>query len=120
MEMKSIGVVRKNDSVLPSGNATCRIGFVNEVNGAGAEEVAGYVPTRREVVELVKYWYSRVLDNDWFYFSCGQAGSSEWRLDVYAQRRISRAAAVIGQEAVDMAIKEAREKFRKEINDERL
>jgi len=30
--------------------------YVDEVNGVGAEEIAGYVPTRHELVQIVKYW----------------------------------------------------------------
>ena len=32
------------------------IGYVDEVNGPGSEEVSGFVPTRHELIQLVKYW----------------------------------------------------------------
>jgi hypothetical protein len=73
------------------------------------------------VVELVKYWYRRVLDNSWFFFVCGGTGSSEWRMKAFAGRRFDRAEAAIGKEAVYAAIKEAREEFRTDVvKDDRL
>jgi len=97
------------------------IGYVHEVNGAGAAEAASYVPTRHEVVELVKYWYRRVLENSWFFFIFGGTGSSGWRVNEFAERRIGRAAAAIGEEAVDAAVTEVREEFRtKVVKDDRL
>jgi len=110
-----------NDSLLPGGNETFIVGYVDEVNGAGAAEAASYVPTRHEVVKLVKYWCRRVLDNSWFFFIFGGTGSSEWRVKAFADRRFDRAEAAIGRESVDAAIKETREEFRtKVVKDDRL
>ena len=94
--------------------------YVDEVNGAGAEEVPQYVPTRHELLQLVKYWYGRVLDNDFFQFQYGGSASNEFRIGRFAPRRIRRAAAAIGQEAVDQAIKEVRDEFKSKLNDPRL
>ena len=105
----------------PVGNGRYVVGYVDEVNGPGAAEVAVYVPTRHEVTELVKYWYRRVLDNSWCFFVYGGTGSSEWRIKTFAGRRLDRAEVAIGKEAVDAAIKEAREEFRtKVVKDDRL
>lgn len=106
---------RDNDSLLPRGNEKFIVGFVDEVNGAGTQEVPTYDPTRREILELVKYWYCKILNNHWFFFILGGTGSSEARLNAFARRRIDRAAAAIGQEAVDNAIKEVREDFRSKV-----
>jgi hypothetical protein len=97
------------------------VGYADEVNGAGTAEAAAYVPTRHEVVELVNYWYRRILHNSWFFFVRGGTGSSEWRVKAFADRRFDRAEAAIGKEAVDVAIKEAHEEFRtKVVKDDRL
>jgi hypothetical protein len=122
MEPKTVKVVRNsdNDALLPSGNEKVLIGCVDEVNGAGAVEVAEYVPTRHEIMQIVKYWHLRTLDNNWFFFIYGGTGSSEVRLKAFARRRIARADAAIGEEAVDAAIKEARDEFKTKINDDRL
>ena len=121
VEPKTVMVVKNkdNDGLLPRGNEKVLIGCVPEVNGAEAVEVGGYVPTRHEVMQLVKYWYLRLLDNDWFSFIYGGEGSSEIRVNGFACQRIDRAAAAIGQEAVDGAIAEAREEFRVKINHDR-
>jgi truncated hemoglobin YjbI len=125
MEPEKLAICKNgdNEALLPRpvGNGMYVVGYVDEVNGAGAAEVAAYVPTRHEVVELVKYWYHRVLDNSWFFFLFGGTGSSEWRVKEFAGRRFERAEAAIGKEAVDAAIKEAREEFRtKVVKDDRL
>ena len=120
-EKRRIVLNADNDRLLPWGNQTFRVGFVDEVNGPGAAEAAAYVPTRHEVVELVKYWYRRVLDNSCFFFIFGGTGSSEWRVSAFADRRFNRAEAAIGRESVDAAIEEAIEAFRtKVVKDDRL
>ena len=98
-----------NDGLLPGGHEKVFIGCVDEVNGAGAVEVDGYVPTRHEVLQLVKYWYRRFLENRWDYFVYGGEGSTEIRVNPFARRRIARAYAAIGKEAADQAIEEAHE-----------
>jgi len=125
MEPEKLSICKNgdNEALLPRavGNGRYVVGYVDEVNGPEAAEVAAYVPTRHEVVELVKYWYRRVLDNSWFFFVCGGTGSSEWRLKAFAGRRFDRAEAAIGKEAVDAAIQDAREEFRRDVvKDDRL
>ncbi len=93
---------------------------VDEVNGAGAAEVAGYIPTRHELVQLVKYWYGRLLDDQWFRFLYGGSDSREFRIGRFAPGRIRRAAAAIGQEEVDRAIKQVKDEFKARLNDTRL
>jgi len=38
------------------GGSGLRIGAVDEVNGSGAAEVVGFIPTRHELLELARYW----------------------------------------------------------------
>jgi hypothetical protein len=103
------------DSVLPWGN----LGFavVDEVNGPSAAEIVGYVPTGHELIHLVKYWYGRILHDYWSFFVTSQTGTSEFRLRCYAEWRIGLAAAAIGQEPVDQAIQDVRDKFKAMVND---
>ena len=44
------------------------IGHVEEVNGAGAEEVQGFLPTRNELIQLAKYWAKVGIDIDYYWF----------------------------------------------------
>ncbi len=91
LETKARTICRNidNDSLLPSGDGRAVVGYVDEVNGAGAAEVAAYVPTRHEVVELVKYWYRWALENSWFFCLFGGTGSSEWRVKKLAGGRFA-------------------------------
>lgn len=82
---------------------------------AGAKEAAAYIPTARELVQLVKYWYRRRLDTMWFYFCYGQSGNDMSATLCCADFRISLAAEVIGWEAVHQAITGVREEFRAEV-----
>ena len=122
METKTvkIRINSDNDGLLPGGDEKVFIGCVDEVNGAGAVEVNEFVPTRHEVMQLVKYWYLRYLENRFYYFIYRGEGSTEIRVNPFARRRIDRAAEVIGAEAVEAAIEEAREEFKGKINDDRL
>ena len=62
-----------NEQAMPWGNERCLFGYVPEVNGHGAEEIAGFVPTRHELLLLVKHWYRTQLHNAWYIFVCGSA-----------------------------------------------
>src|SRR5258708_3155089 len=96
---------KDNASLLPYAAGGGIIGCVDQVNGPGAEEIKGYIPTKHELIQLVRFWYRECLDNRWKFFSFGQSGSSESRLGRFAMRRIKRAKALIGAVAVDQAIK---------------
>ena len=74
METKKGTTVKNsdNDFLLPWRGERFRIGYVGEVNGEGAEEIAGFTPTRHELIQLVKYWYGRYLDKSWFWFVTGR------------------------------------------------
>jgi hypothetical protein len=109
-----------NDSRLPEGNLRFVLGYVDESNDPGAEEIAAYVPTRREVIELVKCWYGELLYLQWFFFMTGVTGGSDIRREHFARKRIQRAATAIGEGAVDKAIIEVRDAFRSELGDARL
>lgn len=36
------------------------IGCVDEVNGVGAQEIPEFVPTRAELIQLLKYWRASI------------------------------------------------------------
>jgi hypothetical protein len=86
---------------------TFSIGYVEEVNGTGAQEVQEFLPTRHELLQLVKYWARVDVDIEYFYFCCQQSGSTEMRRSTFARRRLARIADLLGDEAVDQAIEEA-------------
>jgi len=87
------------------------VGYVDEVNGTEAVEVPDFVPTRHELIQIVKYWAKERVDNAWFFFVTGQTGSSEWRINLFAERRIDRIAEILGEDEVEKAIDEVFAEF---------
>ena len=81
------------------------------------KEAPSYVPTREEVFQLVKHWYGHILDGDLCFFFCGVTNPKP---KAYYWSRIGRADAAIGKEAVDAAIKEVREEFKRKFNNDRV
>jgi len=98
------------------GNQRFVVGYVEEVNGPGAVEIPGFVPTRHELIRLVKYWATVEieLDFDCFVYQC--TGSSEIRRGPFASRRIARIAEALGEEEVAKAVREAHSEFAKGID----
>jgi hypothetical protein len=96
----------------------CRIGFVDEVNGPGAEEVDFYKPTRHELKMLARYWAKTQLDIQVSWFFYRQAGSTDIRLEPYAANRLRRLSEAIGREVVDALVKELQQDQRKKMGDE--
>lgn len=101
-----------NKDLMPFGGNGCIVGYVDEINGRGAEEVAGFLPTRHELIMLVKYWAERILDDEYFYFLYAQTGSTETRRLPFAGRRIKRIQELLGAEDVSKAVEEAHEEYK--------
>jgi hypothetical protein len=104
-----------NDSLGPSGNESPKISSPTEVENQKPQESAGYIPTHKELVQLVKYWYRRRLEDMWFYFCYGQSGNDMSATLCCADFRISLAAKIIGWKVVHQAIAGVREEFRAEV-----
>jgi len=95
------------------GNYKFTVGCVSEVNGPDSVEIPDFAPTRHELIQLVKYWATATLELQFDYFLYTSTGSTEWRLDAFASRRINRIATLLGEVEVQKAIQEAEEKFSK-------
>ncbi len=89
-------------------------GFVDEVNGLGAEEIRDFIPTRHELIQLVKYWAEVEIDLSYFMFVYNQTGSDWLRKTSFAGRRIGRIARLMGDDEVKKAIDELKAKLCKE------
>jgi hypothetical protein len=98
------------------GNDKITIGYVSEVNGPDSAEMPGFVPTRHEMIQLVKYWATLDLDQQFYFFLYTQTGSDDRRRGEFARRRICRIAAILGEEEVRKAILEAEQEYRKTID----
>ena len=92
-----------------------QIGFVDEVNGPGAVECAGYRPTHHELRVLAEHWAQQALCTEVFYFLYAQTGGTESRLLAYAGRRCDRIADILGQEPMNEVLasvrKQVQEKY---------
>lgn len=105
-----------NEELGPWGGKGLVVGYVDAVNGDGAQEVSGVVPTRHELLELAKYWAKIAVDHEWYFFCTGQTGSTEWRETAYAHNRIGRIADLLGEEAVGLAVEEAYHEFARDLD----
>jgi hypothetical protein len=77
------------------------IGHVDSANGNGSREVPEFVPTRAELVELVKHYEDTFLSRAYFVFESGQITSTDMRLTSHAERRVAEIIALVGNDAVE-------------------
>lgn len=98
------------------GNGRLTVGYVDEVNGPAAVEIPGFVATKHELIQLLKYWASIRIDIrfDWFTSKC--VGSSETRLESFSGRRIARIAEVLGNDETSAAVQQAYAEYAKNID----
>src|ERR1017187_289727 len=94
----------------------CTVGSVDEVNGAGAVEMPGFVATKHELIQLVKYWASVRIDIRFVWFANQCVGSSETRLESFSGRRIARIAEVLGDDETSAAVQQAHAEYAKSID----
>ena len=70
-------------------------------------EVTEFSPTSDELLQIVKYWTTKVLKVEYYqHFLCGLYEGTDWHRYYLARRRISRITELLGQETVDQAIEE--------------
>ena len=98
------------------GDGRITVGYVSEVNGPDSAEMPEFVPTRHELILLVKHWTTLELRQLFGFFLHGQVGSNDRRRYEFAGRRISRVATVLGEEDVRKVIEEAEHEFSKAID----
>ena len=110
-EKKKIVTNSDNELLMPIGGC----GSVDEDNGPGAEEIQGFVPTRHELIQIVKYWANVELDLNYFMFFHSTTGSDLLRQTSFAQRRIGRIAKILGEDEVRKAIDGVYTKFEKDL-----
>ena len=79
-------------------------------------DVPDLKPTRHELIQLVKYWATVVLEIQYYFFLFEQAGSYEWRLGAFAQDRICLIETALGEEEVQEAVEQAEREFSKGID----
>jgi hypothetical protein len=83
----------------------------------GELEVQGYVPTREELFQIVKFWATCVIDSNYFSFLYDDYYSRlESGLCIVAEERIGRISELIGNEVIARAIRNANGDFAKSQN----
>ena len=87
-----------NEWLLPTAEGL--IGYVEYVNGSGAEPIEGFVATRHELELIARYWIHLAMEHDASVYVYEQTCSSGSREANYAWRRVSRLAAAIGEEFI--------------------
>jgi hypothetical protein len=87
------------------------VGFVEEVNGPGAEECREFVPTKHELLALAKYWLKEILDANFFFFRCNQSSSRMGRIRYFAHLRLGHIERILGSEALEAADDEVKAEF---------
>lgn len=118
MDAKKQGGVRNtpsfpnvdNSNLGDVGGGGIKIGSVYEVNGPGAEEIAGFVPTRHELLLLVRHWAETAVGTEFKVFWTAQTGSTEIRLQPYAWNRINRIGNLLGN-CVEKIVEEVYEEY---------
>ena len=118
-DKREIVTNKDNELLRPWGNEKIVIGYVEEVNGAGAMEVPEFDPTRHELIQLVKYWAEVAFRIEYEWFLTGCTGSTEMRLKPFAWNRIGRIAEHLGDEEVKKVLHEVYDEFEKK-QDKRL
>jgi hypothetical protein len=113
--MEEIEIVQNefNSSVQPIGSEDILIGYVEEVNGVGAKAVPEFIPTRHELLQLVKYWERIWLADRYDMYWSSQVGSTAIRRSTFARIRVNCIADVLGGDVVEAAIDKVWEDFGK-------
>jgi len=75
-------------------------------------EIQGFVPTRDELIQLVKHWAKTVLHRNYWEFVTDQIVSSQIDRS-FAHRRIERIEKLLGDKEVDNAINEEKAELSK-------
>ena len=105
-----------NAALMPKSIGGAVLGHVEEVNGEEGREVTGFIPTRHELKQIVKFWYDELSYLHQKRVDFGVLGSSEYRTMAFGIKRIERARTVLGEEGVNKAMQEVddRNEARKE------
>jgi len=87
-------------------------GEFDGVNGQGAIEVP-FTPTRHELLMIVRHWADVSVR---LYWSDLAVVEGQFSLELFAKRRLARARDLLGAEAVNHAIEEAEDEFRRSLS----
>jgi len=95
------------------------VDHLTTITGQGGTEVPEFIPTRHELLQLVKYWEREDLFYKWRNFVTSSDGDADYVIAAFSSRRIARIAELLGEEEVKRAIDEAREEFSRRLDPRR-
>jgi hypothetical protein len=87
------------------------IGYVEHVNGPGAQPIENCVATRHELELIRRYWVHLAMEYDADVYVYQQTCSRRGREADYAWRRVSKLAAAIGDEFIERVCSEDKRKL---------
>jgi hypothetical protein len=108
---EQIELAESDTSIMPLVAGGLRIGGVDEVNGRGAGLIRPFIPTKYEVLQLVKHWAGVKYRIEFNWWVDAQYGSDESRRVAFANRRIAQAAECLGEEEVYKTVESVFEDF---------
>jgi len=91
-------------------------GVVDMIVGEGGTEVPGFVATKNEILQLVRYWATEIVHLDFSFFVLGYTGSSEWRTREFANRRLDTIGKFIRKEELTEGFRHAEQVFAKGVD----
>jgi hypothetical protein len=91
------GMPEESAGLAPSGAPWLPIGMVRGVNDRWACLVEGFRPTEYELVVLAKHYLDEIMNIDFFYRWHQTTGSSEWRTQAFASRRLDAIEQALGE-----------------------
>ena len=91
-------------------------GYTEEINGSGAEEVPGFVPTRHELIQLVEHWAWVRLNTIFKVFQTAVIGSTDMRKVSFAEERIRSIELLLGEEEVNRVIAQVESEFGEKVD----
>ncbi len=89
-----------NEHLNAIGDKFLIIRFVEEVNGPSAQEVPEYLPTKHGLLLLAEHWAKEAIGIEKYEWLSQQFGSLNYKLRVFAGRRLDRIGQLICQDEV--------------------
>lgn len=75
------------------------------------DEVPNFVSTRKELLQIVRYWVKELLELEFVHFRLQISGGVEMLFRAFVEKRIARIANLLGDDAVNQAKEEAYQEF---------
>lgn len=81
------------------------------MNGGQSECCELFDPSKFEMLLIAKYWHRELTRIKSVYADTSSTGSAEWRIAIYAERRLERIRHHLGDEILDEALAEVDAEF---------